>query len=59
MLKQIGMGAGMMECNGTSHGVNFVDKYPVALNMTVKPRFQHVLIVQVQVHQHFFKEKYV
>jgi len=26
MLKQIGMGADMMECNGTSHGVNFEER---------------------------------
>jgi len=105
-LKQIGVRAGTMECNGTSHRVNFVDKYPIALNMTFKrvfpfamkrmvttfrrqwlfvdeqthyfgkfmnilaaflhkfafffersgkPRFQHGLIVRVQIHQHFFK----
>jgi hypothetical protein len=57
MLKQIGMGASVMECNSTSHGINFVDKYPVALNMTVK-RPLHRLIVRVisfKVFNHFCK----
>ena len=45
--KQIGMGAGTMENNSTSHRVNF--------ERSGKLRFQHGLIVRVQIHQHFFK----
>jgi len=36
MLVQIGMGAGTMECNGMSRRVNFVNEYPIALNMAAK-----------------------
>jgi hypothetical protein len=39
MLKQIGMGASVMECNRTSFVIEFINKYPIALNMTVKRPF--------------------
>jgi hypothetical protein len=39
MLKQTGMTAGVMKDNGTSRRVNFIDKYPVSLNMTFKRVF--------------------
>jgi hypothetical protein len=39
MLKQIGMGAGAVKGNSTSRRVNFIDKYPITLNMTFKHIF--------------------
>jgi hypothetical protein len=38
-LKQIGVGAGMMKSNGTRRFVNFIDEYPIALNMAFKRVF--------------------
>ena len=38
-LEQVGMASSSVECNGTSHRVNFVNEYPVSLNMTVKHPF--------------------
>jgi len=38
-LKQIGVRAGTMECNGTSRRVNFIDEYPIALDMAAKRAF--------------------
>jgi hypothetical protein len=38
------MGAGTIKGNGTRFGVNFIDKYPITLNMT----FKHPLIVAMK-----------
>jgi hypothetical protein len=39
MLKQIGMRAGAMKGNGMSRRINFIDKYPITLNMATKRVF--------------------
>jgi len=36
---QIGMGTGTMKSNSTSRRVNFIDEYPIALNMTAERSF--------------------
>ena len=42
-LKQIRMRAGTLESNGTLYFVNFIDKNPIALNMTFKRIFPFAL----------------
>jgi len=61
MLKQIGVGARAIKGNGTSRRVNFVNKYPVALNMTFKRVFPFAIkwVVTAFRRQRLFVDNHV